>query len=65
MQGTVVRVAASEGQRVDEGDLIAVVEAMKMEQPLIAHSSGVVRELAAEVGTTLVAGALVCRLVAD
>ncbi|GAB2630666.1 acetyl/propionyl/methylcrotonyl-CoA carboxylase subunit alpha [Nocardia goodfellowii] len=63
MQGTVVQVAVAEGQRVDAGDLVVVVEAMKMEQPLTAHRAGVVRDLTASVGATLSAGATICRLV--
>jgi len=41
MQGTVVKIAVEEGQSVEAGDLIIVLEAMKMEQPLNAHKSGV------------------------
>jgi acetyl-CoA/propionyl-CoA carboxylase biotin carboxyl carrier protein len=63
MQGTVVKVAVEDGQRVEAGDLIVVVEAMKMEQPLTAHRAGVVRDLSAAAGTTVVSGATVCRLV--
>lgn len=62
MQGTVVKVAVAEGQRVEAGDLIAVVEAMKMEQPLTAHRPGVVRELTITVGATVTSGTTVCRL---
>ncbi|WP_218829570.1 acetyl-CoA carboxylase biotin carboxylase subunit, partial [Rhodococcus sp. 05-339-2] len=40
MQGTVVKVAVDEGQTVDAGDLIAVLEAMKMENPVNAHKAG-------------------------
>src|SRR5581483_5072846 len=46
MQGTIVRVAVEEGQTVAPGDLIAVVEAMKMENPVKAHTDGIVRDLA-------------------
>ncbi|RSM85679.1 ATP-grasp domain-containing protein [Kibdelosporangium aridum] len=63
MQGTVVKVAVEDGQRVDAGDLIAVVEAMKMEQPLTAHRTGIVRELDVVPGMTLRSGAAVCRVV--
>ncbi|RMI31185.1 acetyl/propionyl/methylcrotonyl-CoA carboxylase subunit alpha [Nocardia stercoris] len=62
MQGTVVKVAVAEGQRVEAGDLILVLEAMKMEQPLTAHRAGVVRDLTADVGTTLRSGVTVCRV---
>ncbi|MER6461163.1 biotin carboxylase N-terminal domain-containing protein [Streptomyces sp. NPDC001228] len=62
MQGTVVKVAVTEGQSVEKGDLIVVVEAMKMEQPLTAHRSGTVTGIAAEVGQALAAGAAVCAI---
>ncbi|MGW7420471.1 acetyl/propionyl/methylcrotonyl-CoA carboxylase subunit alpha [Streptomyces sp. NPDC054813] len=60
MQGTVVKVAVADGQTVEKGDLIVVIEAMKMEQPLTAHRSGTVTGIAAEVGQALAAGAAVC-----
>ncbi len=50
MQGTVVKVAVKDGATVEEGDLIVVLEAMKMEQPLVAHRSGTVSKLSVEVG---------------
>ncbi|MEJ1113503.1 biotin carboxylase N-terminal domain-containing protein [Paenarthrobacter sp. CCNWYY172] len=55
MQGTIVKVAAAEGDVVAEGDLIVVLEAMKMEQPLTAHKAGTVRGLAATAGETVAA----------
>ncbi|MEV7974950.1 biotin carboxylase N-terminal domain-containing protein [Streptomyces sp. NPDC086519] len=60
MQGTVVKVAVTEGQRVEKGDLVVVLEAMKMEQPLSAHRSGTVTGIAAEAGQALAAGAAIC-----
>jgi acetyl-CoA/propionyl-CoA carboxylase, biotin carboxylase, biotin carboxyl carrier protein len=60
MQGTVVKVLVAEGDPVAAGDLVVVVEAMKMEQPLLAHKAGTVRQLAAEVGTSVATGALLC-----
>ncbi|WP_086794431.1 acetyl/propionyl/methylcrotonyl-CoA carboxylase subunit alpha, partial [Streptomyces thermovulgaris] len=60
MQGTIVKVAVEEGQQVNEGDLIVVLEAMKMEQPLNAHKSGTVTNLTAQVGTALTSGAPIC-----
>lgn len=60
MQGTIVKVAVSEGDTVAEGDLIVVLEAMKMEQPLNAHKAGVITGLAAQVGATVSAGATIC-----
>ncbi len=62
MQGTVVRLAVEEGQRVTAGDLIAVVEAMKMENAVRAHIDGVVRELAARVGDTVAQDTPICRI---
>ena len=62
MQGTVVKVAVAEGQTVEAGELIVVVEAMKMEQPLTAHKAGVVTGLKAEVGATLSTGDVICEL---
>ena len=62
MQGTIVKIAASEGQHVSAGDVIVVLEAMKMEQPLTAHKDGTVTGLAVEVGQTVSAGAAICEL---
>jgi acetyl-CoA/propionyl-CoA carboxylase biotin carboxyl carrier protein len=59
MQGTIVKVAVAEGELVAEGDLVVVLEAMKMEQPLTAHRSGVVTGLAAAAGDTVSAGAVI------
>jgi acetyl-CoA/propionyl-CoA/long-chain acyl-CoA carboxylase, biotin carboxylase, biotin carboxyl carrier protein len=62
MQGTIVKIAVEEGATVAEGDLIVVLEAMKMEQPLNAHKAGTVTGLTAEVGATVTAGAVICEL---
>ncbi|MFD3657445.1 acetyl/propionyl/methylcrotonyl-CoA carboxylase subunit alpha [Streptomyces sp. NPDC058620] len=62
MQGTIVKVAVEEGQEVKEGDLVVVLEAMKMEQPLNAHRSGTVKGLAAEVGGSVSSGAVICEI---
>jgi acetyl-CoA/propionyl-CoA carboxylase biotin carboxyl carrier protein len=62
MQGTIVKLAVAEGQQVSEGDLVVVLEAMKMEQPLNAHRSGTITGLAAEVGATVASGAVVCEI---
>jgi acetyl-CoA/propionyl-CoA carboxylase biotin carboxyl carrier protein len=59
MQGTVVKVAVEDGQEVAEGDLVVVIEAMKMEQPITAHKAGTIGNLAASVGETIGAGAVV------
>ena len=62
MQGTIVKVAVEEGQTVAEGDVVVVLEAMKMEQPLKAHKAGMVTGLQAEVGATVTNGAVICEL---
>jgi acetyl-CoA/propionyl-CoA carboxylase biotin carboxyl carrier protein len=62
MQGTIVKVAVEEGQEVAEGDVIVVLEAMKMEQPLKAHKAGTVTGLQAEVGAGVTNGAVICEL---
>ena len=62
MQGTIVKVAVEEGQDVAEGDVIVVLEAMKMEQPLKAHKAGTVTGLSANVGDSVTSGAVVCEL---
>jgi acetyl-CoA/propionyl-CoA carboxylase biotin carboxyl carrier protein len=62
MQGTIVKVAVTDGQAVAEGDVIVVLEAMKMEQPLKAHKAGTVTGLNAEVGATVTNGAVICEL---
>ncbi len=56
MQATIVKVAVSEGQQVVKGDLVVVLEAMKMEQPIQAHKDGVVGAINAAAGTTVSAG---------
>ena len=63
MQGTVVKIAVSEGQAVEAGDLVIVLEAMKMEQPLNAHKSGVIRNLKAVIGETVSSGAVLCDII--
>ncbi|MGA4801022.1 acetyl/propionyl/methylcrotonyl-CoA carboxylase subunit alpha [Streptomyces lavendulocolor] len=62
MQGTIVKVAVEEGQEVKEGDLVVVLEAMKMEQPLNAHRAGTIKGLAAEVGASVTSGAAICEI---
>jgi len=62
MQGTIVKVAVSDGDTVQEGDVVVVVEAMKMEQPLQAHRDGTISGLSAEVGATVTAGAVICNI---
>jgi acetyl-CoA/propionyl-CoA carboxylase biotin carboxyl carrier protein len=62
MQGTIVKVAVEEGQEVKEGDLVVVLEAMKMEQPLNAHRSGTIKGLSAEIGASVTSGAAICEI---
>lgn len=62
MQGTIVKVAASDGDAVAEGDLIVVLEAMKMEQPLTAHKSGTLSGLTAAPGDTVSAGSVLATI---
>ena len=62
MQGTIVKVAAADGDVVCEGDLIVVLEAMKMEQPLTAHCDGVVSGLSAVPGDTVSAGTVLASI---
>jgi acetyl-CoA/propionyl-CoA carboxylase biotin carboxyl carrier protein len=62
MQGTVVKVAVTDGQQVAAGDLIVVLEAMKMEQPINAHKPGTVRKLTAEAGTAIASGDVICEI---
>jgi acetyl-CoA/propionyl-CoA carboxylase biotin carboxyl carrier protein len=60
MQGTVVKILKDNGDHVVEGDLIIVLEAMKMEQPLIATRSGVISQLGVGIGQTVSSGQLLC-----
>ncbi len=62
MQGTIVKLAVEDGQQVEVGDLVVVLEAMKMEQPLNAHKSGVISGLTAQVGATVAAGTALCEI---
>ncbi|MEU7592756.1 biotin carboxylase N-terminal domain-containing protein [Streptomyces sp. NPDC039022] len=62
MQGTIVKVAVEEGQQVAEGDLVVVLEAMKMEQPLTAHKSGTIVGLTGGAGASVTAGAPICEI---
>ncbi|MGY1764409.1 acetyl/propionyl/methylcrotonyl-CoA carboxylase subunit alpha [Geodermatophilus sp. SYSU D00779] len=62
MQGTIAKVAVSDGDTVAEGDLVVVLEAMKMEQPITAHKAGTVSGLSAEVGASVTSGAVICTI---
>ena len=63
MQGTVVKIAVIDGQSVEIGDLVIVLEAMKMEQPLTAHKSGKVANLKAVIGETVSSGTVLCDII--
>ena len=58
MQATIVKIAVSEGSSVVKGDLLLVLEAMKMEQPIAAHKDGTVANIGAAVGETVSSGHL-------
>ncbi|MGH3933842.1 MAG: acetyl/propionyl/methylcrotonyl-CoA carboxylase subunit alpha [Pseudonocardiaceae bacterium] len=62
MQGTVARVTVSEGDAVNTGDLLVVVEAMKMENPVHAHQTGIVTGLTVQPGTPVVQGSALCEI---
>jgi len=62
MQGTIVKIAVQEGQQVAEGELVVVLEAMKMEQPINAHKAGTITGLTAQVGQTVTNGALIAEI---
>jgi acetyl-CoA/propionyl-CoA carboxylase biotin carboxyl carrier protein len=60
MQGTVVKIAVKDGDQVEKGDLLFVLEAMKMEQPLTAHKSGKISGIIVEIGETIASGTSLC-----
>ncbi len=62
MQGTIVKIAVSDGDTVEAGDLVVVLEAMKMEQPITAHRAGTVTGLTATVGGVVSSGAVLCEI---
>ena len=62
MQGTVVKIAVNEGDTVEKGDLIFVLEAMKMEQPLTAHKAGTITKMSLNVGQTVASGVVLCSI---
>jgi acetyl-CoA/propionyl-CoA carboxylase biotin carboxyl carrier protein len=65
MQGTIVKVAVEDGQQVEAGELIVVLEAMKMEQPINAHRAGTVADLSAAIGDVVSSGDSLCRIVSE
>ena len=58
-----MKVAVADGDVVEAGDLVVVLEAMKMEQPLTAHRSGTVKNLNAQVGATVTSGSTLCEII--
>jgi acetyl-CoA/propionyl-CoA carboxylase, biotin carboxylase, biotin carboxyl carrier protein len=62
MQGTIVKIVVAEGQQVSAGDTVVILEAMKMEQPLVAHKAGAVTGLAVSVGQTVAADTEICQI---
>jgi acetyl-CoA/propionyl-CoA carboxylase biotin carboxyl carrier protein len=62
MQGTVVKVSVEEGQQVATGDLIVVLEAMKMENPVTAHKDGIITGLAVEAGAAVTQGTVLAEI---
>ena len=62
MQGTVVKVAVEEGQTVAVGDLVVVLEAMKMENPVTAHKDGVITGLSVEAGAAITQGTVLAEI---
>ncbi len=63
MQGTIVKVAVTDGDVVAAGDLVVVLEAMKMEQPLLAHKAGTIKDLTAVSGAAVAGNAVICQIV--
>ena len=62
MQGTIVKVSVTDGQQVEAGEQIAVLEAMKMENPVTAHKSGTVTGLSAQPGDSVSQGTTLCEI---
>jgi acetyl-CoA/propionyl-CoA carboxylase biotin carboxyl carrier protein len=62
MQGTVIKVAVSDGDTVEAGQLVVVLEAMKMENPVTAHKAGTITGLTAEQGASVAQGTVFCEI---
>jgi acetyl-CoA/propionyl-CoA carboxylase, biotin carboxylase, biotin carboxyl carrier protein len=62
MQGTIVKIVVTEGQQVSAGEVVVILEAMKMEQPLAAHKAGTITGLVVSVGQTVAADTEICRI---
>jgi acetyl-CoA/propionyl-CoA carboxylase biotin carboxyl carrier protein len=62
MQGTIIKVAVSDGDTVSAGDLVVVLEAMKMENPVTAHKDGTITGMSAESGSSVSQGSIICEI---
>ncbi|GAA1242540.1 acetyl/propionyl/methylcrotonyl-CoA carboxylase subunit alpha [Pseudonocardia aurantiaca] len=62
MQGTIIKVAVADGDTVAAGDLVVVLEAMKMENPVTAHKDGTITGLSADTGTSVSQGTVICEI---
>ena len=62
MQGTIVKIAVEDGQQVEAGELVVVLEAMKMENPVTAHKAGTITGLAVGTGETVSQGSVICEV---
>src|SRR4051794_12301077 len=65
MQGTVLSVSVSDGDEVEPGRVLCVVEAMKMENEVHAHRAGTVQSLSVEPGQPVTTGQIICTIEAD
>jgi acetyl-CoA/propionyl-CoA carboxylase biotin carboxyl carrier protein len=62
MQGTIVKIAVADGQQVEAGELVVVLEAMKMENPVTAHKAGTVNGLAVAAGDAVTQGTVLLEI---
>jgi acetyl-CoA/propionyl-CoA carboxylase biotin carboxyl carrier protein len=65
MQGTVLKVEVSDGDEVEAGQLLCVVEAMKMENEIVTHRAGVVSELSVGPGDAVAGGQVICLVLGE
>jgi acetyl-CoA/propionyl-CoA carboxylase biotin carboxyl carrier protein len=65
MQGTVLKVEVADGDEIEAGRVVCVVEAMKMENEITAHRRGTVAELSVAPGDAVASGQVICRVVGD
>jgi acetyl-CoA/propionyl-CoA carboxylase biotin carboxyl carrier protein len=65
MQGTVLAVEVEEGEEVRAGQVICIVEAMKMENEITAHRDGTITELAVIPGQAVTTGQVICVVAQD